>query len=117
MIYRLHLYTPAQQLAILDQVASVGFKVLYEMPQMDDCDASASPNDEWKCAGLTNTSTPGYQLLNDTVHLIKHHPALLGYCALLGYSCQQSCVRFDNMDVLLILGACSRCCSLARRHL
>ena len=46
MIYRLHLYPPEQQLAFMDQVASVGFKVIYEMPQMDHCNGSATPDQE-----------------------------------------------------------------------
>eukprot|EP01043_Picozoa_sp_COSAG02_P058498 COSAG02_NODE_7290_length_3083_cov_1.681300_4_plen_451_part_01 len=81
MIYRLHLYPPEQQLAFMDQVASVGFKVIYEMPQMDHCNGSATPDQETSCNLLHDETSPGFKLLNDTVQLIKGHPALLGYCA------------------------------------
>eukprot|EP01052_Picozoa_sp_SAG31_P026982 SAG31_NODE_2486_length_5622_cov_3.274489_2_plen_451_part_00 len=83
MIYRLHLYTPEEQLNMMDQLASVGFKVLYEMPQMDNCNGSAVPDEETSCELHHDQSSPGYQLLNSTVQLIKDHPALLGYCKLL----------------------------------
>jgi len=86
MVYRLHLYTPKEQLEILDELAAVNFKVLYEMPQMDNCNGSASPDQETSCLLHHDTTSPGYQLLNDTVHLIKHHPALLGY-----YICDDCC--------------------------
>ena len=79
MIYRLHLYTPEQQLSILDEVASVGFKVLYEMPQMDNCNGSALPDQETSCLLHHDKTSAGYQLLNDTIQLIREHPALLGY--------------------------------------
>ena len=81
MIYRLHLYPPEQQLSFLDQVASVGFKVLYEMPQMDYCNGSALPDEETSCNLLHDQTSPAFKLLNNTVQLIKGHPALLGYCA------------------------------------
>ena len=83
MIYRLHLYPPEQQLAFMDQVASVGFKVIYEMPQMDHCNGSATPDQETRCNLLHDQKSPGFKLLNETVQLIKGHPALLGYCAAL----------------------------------
>ncbi len=81
MIYRLHLYPPEQQLAFMDQVASVGFKVIYEMPQMDNCNGSATPDQETSCNLLHDQTSPGFKLLNETVQRIKAHPALLGYCA------------------------------------
>ena len=103
MVYRLHLYKPEQQLIILDELASVGFKVLYEMPQMGNCNGSAIPDAETSCLLLRDKSSAGYQLLNDTISLIKDHPALLGYCELL--RCHQKLTCSSNT---LSLCTCDR---------
>ena len=38
MVYRLGTFPPEEQLAFLDQVAAVGFRVMYDVgQQQDDC--------------------------------------------------------------------------------
>ena len=93
MIYRLHTFPPEEQLWVLDQAASVGFKVMYEVTsQMDDCGDYKFTNLDPR-TNLTTSATcfndstaPGLTALRGAIELVKDHPALLGY-----YICDDCC--------------------------
>ena len=120
-------YPEDEQLAILDELAAVNFKVLYELPQMDYCNTFQSPYPETSCDLRHNTSSPAYQLLNTSVHLVKGHPALLGYCASPNAMFQDQGAFHGLMDLQLpfghvvltsalftIVDICDDCCKNSR---
>eukprot|EP01052_Picozoa_sp_SAG31_P029914 SAG31_NODE_3019_length_4784_cov_2.199360_6_plen_454_part_00 len=91
MIYRLFTYPPEHQLAVLDQLNSVGFKVMYEVGhQLNRCGAGArAPCDsdsydgehdgETDCHVCFNGSKSKLHWLEERINIVKDHPALLGY--------------------------------------
>ena len=97
MIYRLFDYPPEHQLAVLDQLNAVGFKVMYEVGhQLNRCGAGArAPCDddsvdgehdgETSCHVCFNESSSKLSWLETNVKVVRDHPALLGYyiCALI----------------------------------
>ena len=79
MIYRLFTYPPEHQLVVLDQLAQSGFKVMYEVgQQLDDCGDPIQAELLGKPGLCFNESTQ-LSWLRDVVHLVRHHPAILGY--------------------------------------
>lgn len=81
MIYRLHTFPAAEQLWVLDQVAAVGFKVMYEVTsQMDDCGDPAHVSKAGVPATCFNESkSADLTALRNAVDLVKGHPAILGF--------------------------------------
>lgn len=91
MIYRLFTYPAEHQLAVLDQLNSVGFKVMYEVGhQLNRCGAgSRAPCDsdatdgehdgETDCHVCFNESKTKLHWLQERINIVKDHPALLGY--------------------------------------
>lgn len=79
MIYRMFTYPPERQLHVLDQLAASGFKVMYEVgQQLSDC-GDPIQAELRGMPGLCFNDSTKLTWLKDVVHLVKHHPALLGY--------------------------------------
>lgn len=80
MIYRLYTFPAETQLHIMDQAASVGFHLMYELPtQLDDCGNQYRPGRPWPPTCFNDTASAGLEQLRQAVALVKDHPALLGY--------------------------------------
>ena len=79
MIYRLFTYPVQHQLRVLDELAKIGFKVMYEVgQQLSDC-GDPIQAELRGMPGLCFNDTSQLEWLRDVVHLVRHHPALLGY--------------------------------------
>lgn len=79
MIYRMFTYPPERQLHVLDQLAASGFKVMYEVgQQLSDC-GDPIQAELRGMRGLCFNDSTKLAWLKDVIHLVKHHPALLGY--------------------------------------
>ena len=80
MIYRLYTFPPETQLRVMDQAASVGFRLMYELPtQLDDCGNRYRAGRPWPPTCFNDTASAGLKQLRQAVGLVKDHPALLGY--------------------------------------
>ena len=87
MIYRLNSHSAPEILSVLDQAASVGFRVMFDMPtQLDDCGDQSNRMKGQNTTCFNNTASPGLKSLEAAVALVKDHPALLGY-----YICDDCC--------------------------
>lgn len=111
MIYRLFTYPPEHQLAVLDQLNAVGFKVMYEVGhQLNRCGAGArAPCDsdatdgehdgETDCHVCFNESKTKLHWLEERIRLVMHHPAILGYCMLSPVCC---CYIFAPSSFMIV---------------
>lgn len=81
MVYRLSTFPPEEQLAFLDQVAAVGFRVMYDVgQQQDDCGDPKFNNTRGNETCFSDPNSPPLVKLKQSINLVKSHPALLGYC-------------------------------------
>ena len=82
MVYRLYTFPPETQLRVMDQAASVGFRLMYELPsQLDDCGEHYRPGRPWPHTCFNDSASAGLKQLREAIALVKDHPALLGYYA------------------------------------
>ena len=97
MIYRLFTYPPEHQLAVLDELAKVGFKVMYEVGhQLNRCGAGArapcdgadngDSTDVGECHVCFN-ETSRLSWLETNINIVKRHPAILGYYICASHHC------------------------------
>jgi hypothetical protein len=80
MVYRLGTFPPEVQLAFLDDMASVGFKVMYDVgQQQDDCRDPVMYNSRGNATCFDDPNAAKLVALKASIDLVKGHPALLGY--------------------------------------
>ena len=66
----------------MDQAASVGFRLMYELPsQLDDCGEHYRAGRPWPHTCFNDSASAGLKQLREAIALVKDHPALLGYYA------------------------------------
>ena len=100
MIYRMFTYPLDRQLHVLDQLAASGFKVMYEVgQQLSDCGDPIQAKLRGM-PGLCFNDSSKLLWLKDVVHLVKHHPALLGYYST---GAIPSVVLFGNLNICILL--------------
>lgn len=79
MLYRLFTYPEDHQLAVLDELARGGFKVMYEVgEQLSDC-GDPIQAELRGIPGLCFNDTSQLAWLHQRIKLVRDHPALLGY--------------------------------------
>lgn len=100
MVYRLSTFPPEEQLAFLDQVAAVGFRVMYDVgQQQDDCGDPKFNNTRGNETCFSDPNSPPLVKLKQSIDLVKGHPALLGYCESDTFStpCSSAATKADTL--------------------
>eukprot|EP01051_Picozoa_sp_SAG22_P010778 SAG22_NODE_990_length_6131_cov_3.233588_4_plen_414_part_00 len=85
MVYRLSTFSPEEQLAFLDAVAAVGFKIMYDVgQQQDDCGDPKMYNLRSNATCFNDPNAAALVSLKKSIDLVKGHPAILGYYICVG---------------------------------